>query len=185
MSEPRKPGHDVAMTGPGEPGAGKDVDGSRPLPGDAGPGADKGGTSAPDTASGVAATGSGEREAQQDAQGRGNASGTTSGDGEAPGAAEQGVAEDREAGQSDATTGATGGPKGGAGRKGLKEGLAGRMAHTFVRSPVTPLLYLAALLFGLIGFLVVPYQENPQISVPFVDIFVQYPGLPPSRLNVW
>ncbi|MGA7799614.1 MAG: efflux RND transporter permease subunit, partial [Gammaproteobacteria bacterium] len=86
------------------------------------------------------------------------------------------MAEDREAGQSDATTGATGGPKGGAGRKGLKEGLAGRMAHTFVRSPVTPLLYLAALLFGLIGFLVVPYQENPQISVPFVDIFVQYPG---------
>ncbi|MEJ2645156.1 MAG: efflux RND transporter permease subunit [Gammaproteobacteria bacterium] len=60
--------------------------------------------------------------------------------------------------------------------QGIKEGLAGHMAHTFVRSPVTPLLYLAALLFGLIGFLVVPYQENPQISVPFVDIFVQYPG---------
>jgi len=29
---------------------------------------------------------------------------------------------------------------------------------------------------GLMGLLVTPRQEDPQISVPMVDIFVSYPG---------
>jgi len=55
-------------------------------------------------------------------------------------------------------------------------GMAGRMACTFIDSPITPLLMLATLAIGLLGLIFTPRQEDPQISVPMVDIFVQYPG---------
>ena len=55
-------------------------------------------------------------------------------------------------------------------------GIAGRIARTFITSPVTPMLLIAALLVGLMGLVFTPRQEDPQISVPMVDIFVQYPG---------
>ncbi|HEY9198272.1 MAG TPA: efflux RND transporter permease subunit [Gammaproteobacteria bacterium] len=54
--------------------------------------------------------------------------------------------------------------------------MAGKIACTFIDSPVTPLLMLAALAIGLMGLIFTPRQEDPQISVPMVDIFVQYPG---------
>ncbi|MEW8693704.1 MAG: efflux RND transporter permease subunit, partial [Candidatus Thiodiazotropha endolucinida] len=34
----------------------------------------------------------------------------------------------------------------------------------------------AMMLMGLLGLIITPRQEDPQISVPMVDIFVQYPG---------
>ncbi|MGB5339363.1 MAG: efflux RND transporter permease subunit, partial [Gammaproteobacteria bacterium] len=55
-------------------------------------------------------------------------------------------------------------------------GIAGRTARLFIASPVTPMLLIAALLVGLMGLFFTPRQEDPQISVPMVDIFVQYPG---------
>ena len=55
-------------------------------------------------------------------------------------------------------------------------GIAGRTARTFITSPVTPMLLIAALLVGLMGLVFTPRQEDPQISVPMIDIFVQYPG---------
>ncbi len=55
-------------------------------------------------------------------------------------------------------------------------GLAGRTAKFFIRSPLSPLFYIAMLLMGLMGLVLTPRQEDPQISVPMVDIFVQYPG---------
>ncbi|MGB5607252.1 MAG: efflux RND transporter permease subunit, partial [Gammaproteobacteria bacterium] len=55
-------------------------------------------------------------------------------------------------------------------------GIAGRTARLFIASPVTPMLLLTALLVGLMGLFFTPRQEDPQISVPMVDIFVQYPG---------
>ncbi len=55
-------------------------------------------------------------------------------------------------------------------------GLAGRLARAFINSPVTPLLMMAALAIGLLGLFFTPRQEDPKISVPMVDIFVQYPG---------
>ncbi len=55
-------------------------------------------------------------------------------------------------------------------------GLAGRMAQAFVHSPITPLLFFAMLAMGLMGLLLTPRQEDPQISVPMIDIYVQYPG---------
>jgi multidrug efflux pump subunit AcrB len=55
-------------------------------------------------------------------------------------------------------------------------GIAGRTARTFITSPVTPMLLIAALLIGLMGLFFTPRQEDPQISVPMIDVFVQYPG---------
>ena len=55
-------------------------------------------------------------------------------------------------------------------------GIAGRTARLFITSPVTPMILIVALLVGLIGLFFTPRQEDPQISVPMIDVFVQYPG---------
>jgi multidrug efflux pump subunit AcrB len=55
-------------------------------------------------------------------------------------------------------------------------GIAGRVAATFIESPLTPLLLIAFFLVGSLGMLVTPREEDPQISVPMVDILVAYPG---------
>ena len=55
-------------------------------------------------------------------------------------------------------------------------GLAGWTAKTFIHSPLSPLLFFAMLGMGLLGLIATPRQEDPQISVPMIDIFVQYPG---------
>ena len=55
-------------------------------------------------------------------------------------------------------------------------GLAGGIARTFVHSPLSPLLFIAMLAMGLLGLVATPRQEDPQISVPLIDIFLPYPG---------
>jgi multidrug efflux pump subunit AcrB len=55
-------------------------------------------------------------------------------------------------------------------------GLAGITAKAFIHSPLSPLLFIAMLGMGLLGLMMTPRQEDPQISVPMIDIFVQYPG---------
>ncbi|WP_295405148.1 efflux RND transporter permease subunit [uncultured Thiocystis sp.] len=55
-------------------------------------------------------------------------------------------------------------------------GIAGRTAKFFIRSPLSPLFYVAMLMMGMLGLLMTPRQEDPQISVPMIDIMVQYPG---------
>ncbi|MBF0128698.1 MAG: efflux RND transporter permease subunit, partial [Alphaproteobacteria bacterium] len=55
-------------------------------------------------------------------------------------------------------------------------GLAGGMARTFIHSPLSPLLLFAALAMGILGLVITPRQEDPQISVPMVDVFFSYPG---------
>lgn len=59
---------------------------------------------------------------------------------------------------------------------GQELGIAGNIARTFINSPVTPMLLIATLLIGLMGLIFTPRQEDPQISVPMIDIFVSYPG---------
>ncbi len=54
--------------------------------------------------------------------------------------------------------------------------MAGNLARLFIDSPVTPLLMAATLVIGLIGLFVTPRQEDPQISVPMIDVFFEYPG---------
>jgi multidrug efflux pump subunit AcrB len=55
-------------------------------------------------------------------------------------------------------------------------GVAGGMAHAFINSPLSPLLLIASLAMGLLGLWQTPRQEDPEISVPMVDVFVVYPG---------
>ena len=56
-------------------------------------------------------------------------------------------------------------------------GLSGRLTRATIQSPLTPLLLLAALVIGLLSLLAIPREEEPQISVPMVDIQVMAPGL--------
>nr|WP_200991953.1 efflux RND transporter permease subunit [Rhizobium rhizogenes] len=56
-------------------------------------------------------------------------------------------------------------------------GIAGRLTRSFIASALTPLLLLAALAFGVIALLTLPREEEPQISVPMVDIHVRADGL--------
>jgi len=55
-------------------------------------------------------------------------------------------------------------------------GLAGWTAKSFIHSPLSPLLFFAMLGMGLLGLVATPRQEDPQISVPMIDVFVQFPG---------
>jgi len=65
----------------------------------------------------------------------------------------------------------------------MKAGLAGRIAQSFIASKLTPLLMVAALLIGLFGTLLTPREEEPQIVVPLVDIFVPFPGATPGEVE--
>ena len=56
-------------------------------------------------------------------------------------------------------------------------GLAGRLTRAFIASSLTPLFILAALAAGLVALGALPREEEPQISVPMVDIHVRAPGL--------
>jgi len=56
-------------------------------------------------------------------------------------------------------------------------GLSGRLTKATVTSPLTPLFLLAALVVGLIAVVVIPREEEPQISVPMVDIRLNADGL--------
>ncbi|MBX3480578.1 MAG: efflux RND transporter permease subunit [Caulobacter sp.] len=56
-------------------------------------------------------------------------------------------------------------------------GLSGRLTAATIRSPLTPLFLLAAIAMGLLALVSIPREEEPQISVPVVDISVAAPGL--------
>src|SRR5512136_850107 len=57
-----------------------------------------------------------------------------------------------------------------------KLGLAGKLAHAFIDSKLTPLIVVASILLGLGAVVMLPREEEPQIVVPMIDIFVQMPG---------
>ncbi|WP_291197417.1 efflux RND transporter permease subunit [Hyphomonas sp.] len=59
----------------------------------------------------------------------------------------------------------------------MKTDLSGGITRATIRSPLTPLFLLSALAVGLIALLSIPREEEPQISVPMVDIMVSAPGL--------
>ncbi len=56
-------------------------------------------------------------------------------------------------------------------------GISGFLTRAFIRSPLTPLILLASLILGIIALVALPREEEPQISVPMVDIFVTADGL--------
>src|SRR6266542_1677728 len=55
-------------------------------------------------------------------------------------------------------------------------GLAGKFAQAFINSKLTPLIIVASILLGLGAVLLLPREEEPQIVVPMIDVFVQMPG---------
>jgi len=59
----------------------------------------------------------------------------------------------------------------------MRLGLAGLLTRAFISSPLTPLLLLASFALGLIALVALPREEEPQISVPMVDVRVETNGL--------
>jgi multidrug efflux pump subunit AcrB len=57
-----------------------------------------------------------------------------------------------------------------------KPGLAGRLAAAFIDSKLTPLVIAASVLLGLGAVVLLPREEEPQIIVPLIDVFVAMPG---------
>ena len=85
--------------------------------------------------------------------------------------------------QSGTESGDSGQSEAGAPEKHVDLGVAGRMARAFIHSPLSPLLLLASVAIGIMGLIVTPRQEDPQISVPMVDIMVSYPGVPSEQVT--
>ena len=59
----------------------------------------------------------------------------------------------------------------------MKAGIAGALTRAFITSPLTPLFLVAAFVFGLVALVSLPREEEPQISVPMVDIILRADGL--------
>ena len=55
-------------------------------------------------------------------------------------------------------------------------GPAGRVAQIFINSKLTPLIVITAVLLGLAAIFLLPREEEPQIKVPIVDVFVNMAG---------
>ena len=64
-----------------------------------------------------------------------------------------------------------------------KLGMAGVLCEAFIHSPLSPLLYIAMLALGIYGLFATPRQEDPEISVPMIDIFYQMPGATAQQVS--
>ncbi len=58
----------------------------------------------------------------------------------------------------------------------LSLNIAGRLARTFLKNPLTPVLAIVFILMGVIAVMFTPREENPQIDVPAANVIVVYPG---------
>ena len=66
---------------------------------------------------------------------------------------------------------------------GTSLGPAGRVGRFFIDSKLTPLLVIAALGLGAVAVSLTPREEEPQIVVPIVDLFVALPGATPEEVE--
>ena len=62
-------------------------------------------------------------------------------------------------------------------------GFAGKIARAFINSKLTPLIVGASLLLGLFAVKMTPREEEPQIVVPMVDIYLPMPGSSPLEVQ--
>jgi len=60
--------------------------------------------------------------------------------------------------------------------KGPARSLTARIVEIFITSKLSILLLLASLVAGVVALVATPREEEPQIVVPFADVFVQFPG---------
>jgi multidrug efflux pump subunit AcrB len=65
----------------------------------------------------------------------------------------------------------------------MKVGFAGKVAHAFLDSKLTPLIIGASLGLGALALLATPREEEPQIRVPMVDVMVAWPGAEPAEVE--
>jgi multidrug efflux pump subunit AcrB len=64
-----------------------------------------------------------------------------------------------------------------------KLGPAGAIAHAWINSKLTPLVIAGSVLLGVFAVWRLPREEEPQIVVPMVDVFVQMPGASPKEVE--
>ncbi len=57
------------------------------------------------------------------------------------------------------------------------------MAAAFIDSKLTPLVIVASIALGAMAVVALPREEEPQIVVPMVDVFVQMPGATPADVE--
>ena len=62
-------------------------------------------------------------------------------------------------------------------------GPAGKFARAWIGSKLTPLVIAGSLLLGAFAVWKLPREEEPQIIVPMVDVFVQMPGASPHEVE--
>lgn len=55
-------------------------------------------------------------------------------------------------------------------------GISGRIAKLAQNNPITPIVALMIIILGLIAITITPKEEDPQIDVTMVDIFIAAPG---------
>ena len=60
-------------------------------------------------------------------------------------------------------------------------GISGRITQAFIRSKLTPLIAVASLALGALGIMATPREEEPQISVPMIDVIQAMPGASPRE----
>lgn len=65
----------------------------------------------------------------------------------------------------------------------MKEGLAGKIAKSFISSKLTVLLMIVFMVVGVYSSFLIPREEEPQIDVPMADILVGYPGASPTEVE--
>ncbi|MBE2192255.1 MAG: efflux RND transporter permease subunit [Alphaproteobacteria bacterium] len=59
----------------------------------------------------------------------------------------------------------------------MKLGISGFLTKLSITSPLTPLFLLTSVILGVMALVSIPREEEPQISVPMIDISVQADGL--------
>src|SRR6476469_10120681 len=62
-------------------------------------------------------------------------------------------------------------------------GISGRIAAAFIHSKLTPLFILTSMALGALAVVALPREEEPQIIVPMVDVFVEMPGATPPDVG--
>ena len=65
----------------------------------------------------------------------------------------------------------------------LHLGLTARLVRQFLESKVPTLIIIISLLAGAAALTFTPREEDPQITVPMVDILIKFPGASPEEVE--
>ena len=68
---------------------------------------------------------------------------------------------------------------------GQRFGISGRLAATFQRNPLTPILAIMGLLLGLLAVAITPREEEPQIDVTMANVIVPFDGASSRDVEQW